>query len=740
MEGRFLNVRPFGSGTVGLAKTGNLVVAGKSDASHDRFRRSSEPARPKHLPAVTVDLERIEKNHLENSVADQTQQKSDNREPHTVLDNVMGGHVEPLRPSRAGIFPDKSAQDHRCVRSPKKSSTSTGSPVKRKKWKRSSSSRSPVERSQDVTILSSALGITNEVEVLESVSHKAAIEAPNAAADFSLHDTSCTRAVCVKSSEKDNVGFSNTSALIQAYIIQEAGSPGPQEEAQTVDNSVDITTRTRSFSMPATIQSPQTKRPPDAVFNNHTTAINVFFPSNASEKPDSRLKEATLPLQGRSTSTELAMRNMQQNQKIQHGGARQGPAAAKTHKCTIETVEQKCLAEASQKQFVADLLSKHVNVSTSKQQGNGQPSRASSRAASQQISIEALTAKKVSKFEKAENRPASQYPHEPLFASPKIQTQQQSAWRHSSSRDVFAKSSPRRSHSERAPLPVPTSSSPKDAKSVLLVSPVTTPTSAHSKEGTDTVVESCSSAKDNINGKEGKTVSGSSPAHVSRAHPQDKPEATGPNVWNTPQFCEVKSGQDSQAVLGGSQTQLLEAITGSTALQQEGKKTVSEVSMDMSRELPSTERQQLKSKASDIEELLGDVNDNRRFLGSEEIHAEETEQAMNMPGGFSEKRNDLEEEGLQRAYLVATQGNARQSPSRQLDIPLRTSSITRSPTPAPIMTRKKKQKRFDQIVREDEDVIGIQPSDDGALGDSRHENVSMNLKKEAPIEKVCYIF
>ena len=725
MNGKFLDVRRFDS---------------------DRTRRSSEPAKSKSNRPMIVESIPRHSNHLSISIPSRPVQEPHDIGRNAMADNGAEGHIDQLGTPRAETPSNESLHDGSRVGPVKGFSVSTGSPVKRKKWKRLSAPKSPERKPQSATTLSQTPLADYEVRTLECELRDLALEAAEAATGHALKNKQSTGGKLIESFERNNKDSSASSAMAQPQPIKNAQVPKVERKAPLEDEIVDDLTRRRSSSMPSTVRSPQTKRPLEAASGEGTTSVHLPRSSDAPEKPDVQSMEAVSLVPTQSTTTRSELGIIPQDHMIEQGGIRQVTAAAEPHNLPAETMEQQRVAEASQRHFAADFVQKRSKLSNSKQEGKGRPFRASLKATGQHSNLEVQTGRKPIETKKAGNQPeeenaemaehpAGQYPHGQSLITSRNETQQQSASGPMSCKDVCTERLSIYSCTDYPPLPVTTSSSTRGAKCVILVPSTTAPGSAHPTERAKTPEENCSKAED-ADPKGHKNGMKSSLAHVDPAYLQGKLKVASSHGTSGSRCNEIIDGQDNLVTMVDKSKKLLEL---NARVKYEGEKRVLTKSKDTPEKLPSTEQQKYSSMAPRTEAQRVDESNTKSSLDPEDIQAEKTVQPVNISWVHSEKQEGLEDGLLRKATVVAIQGSSCQSPTRleRLAVPPRSSSIARTPTPAPIMTRKKKQKRFTQVVREQEDMAVIWPSEPGTTKEGSQEYVHMITDEENETEKVC---
>ena len=752
MNGKFLDLRRFDPDRAGHFKSGNTNMADRSENSWGNTRRSSEPALPKPNESISLEGKRRHDNCLPIPGPDQDIQKVNNLRHNPVAGNNFEGDADHLRTPKTGNPPDESFQDHGRLKTVEGSPIlSSGSPVKRKKWKRSNPQRPPKRMAMDSTELSPTQLPKIETEILKHGQHDHKLRASEAAAGHALQSklhNENKRIESVKEADIDcSADFTKAPAQAQAQLLGEPQSLKEDLMPSVEDGIVDHSTGNRRSPTPhSTIQPRQIKRPLDPASEDLTTTVHLPHSSTVPGKPAVQSMEAISTEQTQPTATNSKLQTPQRDNMTDQGSNLQAPAVDEPYGESTETVDQKRVAEASQRKFATDFVQIQSMTNNSKQKGKSRHSRVFSKAAGQQSSVKphvtenAVGADKIGKQPqqdkpKMADHPAVQHPQEQSLILRRSKAQELPASRPTLCENAYVGISSEVSYKDILPLPTSTSSSTtKAADTVSLMSSTTPPTTAHLTEQADTSEKSLFYVAADADPEGCQLNQKSSITYMGSASLRSKLQNAGPYTEETSQpIGSVTDHSDPIAHVDKSQQPEKQNNVG----EKDRKERAPKKSNSMPEEPPPVEQQDPTSAASNVESLHMNDSDKPR-LDLVNTGVENTGQPMHNRKVLAGKQESPGVKELWDAADMTNEASARQSPDRleRPAVPPRSSSIVRSPTPAPIMTRKKKQNRFAHVVREQEESAVTRLSDSGEKKEYDH-GVHIITEEGTKAEKAC---
>lgn len=449
---------------------------------------------------------------------------------------------------------------------------------------------------------------------------------------------------------------------------------------------------------PSTDHVPQMKVPLGEAFI-HVKGKKKLHPPPITLKDTLSRSEATSSLQNRPTHLSTETMVLQQHHSKDEDVVRQTSPAATSHARSIDTHEQQLAAEASQRQFVAGLVQTQPRVNGSKQRGKSYRSITSTKAEERQSLVKAQVAER--------NSDITPQPNETLVASgPQNPTPQRSL-------NSYPSSTTKKAQHLQPMEPSPVSRFPKvhrsrvTADEVLSRPAIDKPSERRASSSANTTLSPESTITSRMTENSGHTQDCHASITLTEAQKADKCNKTsadgGPDaacLQNKLETNNIKCndvlqplGAESHQFFPHSSRNLL-VLPHVQPLSTEGQETKVSVlvtSRNESKELPYVEQRETPDSGPDMTALnhqpdpeIADTQ--RENSGWSATHPKSLTEKQSRP----KSRTSSDRPGLD------TSENSYGSPDREIrsPLPLKCSPVTQNTTVAPILTRKKKQKKI----------------------------------------------
>ena len=788
MNGRFLNVRPYDSDRAGPIKFGNPSIFSRSEHSVDRTRRSSESTFTKCSQIVSLDyFPGHQSRQLPSRTGEHVQTSDAALQSISVGNDSSGDNCHPIMPKVEKAFEEPYRDD--CVKAIQVSSppdmnlvtatahpctyhsseeltsnlkvmeghsaASTGSPVKRVKRKGATTPKAGQSKTKDFTKTPLKQLANNRPAALENELQDLAVETAEARAGHPGPSKASSVCAVVDSIQETRDNFADAK-----------GSARQQHEVQSRKAKLicpsrdDLMHHSTENAGRSTTQSSQTKVPLEEAFESHNTSVHLPHSPNAPGNTALQSLEAKSPEQTCLTpsvaKTEILLRDFLKDRE----GARYPSTSASPHKISTDANERQLAAEASQRQFAAGLVQTQSKGKNSKQKGKGSRPSTTSKAIDQQSSVKTQAPEKADYTKKGRVQHRSN------------ETKTAGHLLHATAQNLLSQSIPPPAIGAQRPPPLDTNLATSAQKNVLswkidedLFS--TPMTGSRSTEGTSSSTNSAlpttppttGHTTERSNSREGghdssteidvtlkaynygKTASATG---LDAAHLRSKTESTDMRTQDAPQPVETAVDQTSPYA------QLYDLDLPEARSPPKGKRNDEENTSILSKgqpeKLPLIGQQKNKSAGSDltiqtriVESKGTDRKDKKLGLDFGKSHTGNEKWSTAPPKELNEERARLENTTLNDRSKATTLRSSRRSPDQQekLPVPPRSNPIVQSPTPAPIVARKKKQKKFPQMTQGSEELDAPRRTRIDEAEKRVEDNLASILPEGSKSDKAC---
>lgn len=747
MSGRFLKVRPFLRNRAGPILYWNPSTSTRTEKSVHRPRRSSEPTFPAHSQIASFNHVPGHKGPFLASSNSTYLDAGDivAQEPSTA-NNFMFASGYPYTPeadkasyrrlqgdsgqviqvnSHAGMS-SVSATAQTCESPLSEVSTgslkmmtghttaSTGSPVKRAKWKGSNAPKTGNSNTTDHMETPLKQMARDKASMLELEVQDLATKATEVAAiDSQQVEKSFEYGV-----EKPVVGLDQSSS-------NEPGFPARQEQkvqpkvAEMTDRPWDDTfhhpqEQIGPSIIECTVQTPQTNLHLEEDSNDHKRSVHLRLSPTASGNSASCF-EAMSPeetqLTAFATEMEILQRDLPKNGNL----VGQLSTAVQRRGIYVNTNEQQIAAETSQRRFAARLVQTQFKANDSKQRVKGRQSSTGSRAMEQHPHVKVGAAKKVGDTSKRRSNETMMPGRSPDQVSQNLLSHPTSAPTTVAQRLPSAKYDPA-ANAQQSPSSVGT-----DEESLLrsMTGSVLAETaSVRSHAATSpTTVTITHTEHSNHNKRDNASLMIGIDLQADRYNGMSaEGKADAVNLQAKLESVDVQCGYISQPVRAAADQQSSRFplshsdpphSSPPTKEIQAVKENISITPHDQCEKLPSLKKQEQEDfgldqtmPARDLGIMTGDISQERLDLNSDEGQNEGEERPAVPAQWLTGDRSPPESPALNdRNGLTISEGSGR-SPDQpaQSPAPVRSGITPHSPSLAPILTRKKKQKKVPQTI------------------------------------------